>query len=112
MLAPTASMLMTTAPISSELMAWVGGRYVGGDLKWDSLTIEDAGSNARGTTSFRIEGRLADYPEVYDQAQVRFYDHTADAEVFNGYIRARRPLKTSSAYDAIEIMGARTHKAL
>lgn len=94
MLVPSLSMLMTTAPISADLMVWVGGRYVGGDVLWETVAIEDAGGNVRGVTRFQLQRALADLPEIVDQAQVRVYDAVEDAEVALAYVTSRYPTNT------------------
>src|SRR3990167_1873923 len=103
-LAPVIAAALTTPDLTRSLIIWAGMRDITADVQWDSVRIEDAGANVRATTSLRINGAISAYPEVYDQALLRVYDATSDAEAFAGYIRSRRPAKTTKDYDSIDLI--------
>lgn len=86
------------------MVIYAGGRDISADTQWDTVSIEDAGANVRSTSSLRINGAISAYPEVYDQALLRVYDATSNADVFAGYIRSRRPAKTSKNHNAIDLI--------
>src|SRR3990172_1558411 len=76
----------TTRPLS----AWIGQRDVTSLVISDSFEIEDAGAS-QGDFSATLNERLADLPEVTDQAFVRVFDEVRATEMWRGFLRSRRP---------------------
>lgn len=68
----------------------------------DSLEFEDQGTSAQGTTSFRINGKLVNFPQVADQALVSIYDHVSGSQAYRGFIDSRHPAR-QPLWDQIEV---------
>jgi hypothetical protein len=84
-----------TTPATRTLSVFAGGLDITGDVKWNTVSLTDSGTNAKGTADMTIERAASALPEITDQAMLRVEDHTlaASPEVFRGFIRARTPGK-------------------
>jgi hypothetical protein len=90
-LAPVISTALTTPTTLTGIGIYVGGRSFTGDVKWDTLSITDGGTNARGQLVMTIMLPISGLAEVYDQAQVVVVDWDAGTDPFRGYVVSRRP---------------------
>lgn len=84
-----------TTPVTSTLKVFAGGADITGDVKWNTFTVTDSGTNAKGTASMTIEAAASGFASITDQAMLRVEEpaNTSAPEVFRGFIRARRPGK-------------------
>jgi hypothetical protein len=81
-----------TTPTSRAASLFIGGRDFSSSLFLETLKIRDVVGNTRATLETTLRGAVVDLPELYDQARVRFVDHTAGDEPFTGFLRSKHPI--------------------
>lgn len=80
-----------TTPETRTVSVFVGERDVTGRVDPPKTVIEDGGGKT--VTTLRLEGGLAELPEVEEMARVRLVDHASgEVEAFTGYVRSRHPI--------------------
>lgn len=103
-LAPAIAQLLTpTDP--KPIHVYAGDRDVTSLVKWDTLSVSDSGSNAKGTSSMRLEAALSSLTELHDLAELAVYDYTSDTTVVRASLRSRQPVRGAAGYAAVNLMG-------
>lgn len=105
---PTAAVITTllqTHETRTGIGVYVGNVRRTGDVKWDTFSVTDGGSNTVGQARMHFTTALVNLSELTDQQRIRIVDHDAGDDLFKGYVISRQA-RIIPGYSSVDIIAS------